>query len=159
VKEFISNEYQLTSNIENIYTEFVSKSNDKTFQKNIDLLEACEIIVMHHAAERTRNWDLRTAALKNSLHFAMISNCTQYGPLLIELLFHQESFQERYIDLMRAGHFTNKLRDYEHSAHVGNDAQIEDVNLLAGQFRHKRQSLDEAIIQSNSIDIQQKQST
>ena len=34
---------------------------------------------------------------------------------------------------------------------------IEDVNLLAGQFRHKRQTLEQAINQSNSIDTLQKQ--
>ena len=87
----------------------------------------------------------------------MISNCTQYGPLLVELLFHQFSFQERYLDLMREGFFTHKLRNTDKSAFVGNDAVIEDVNLLAGQFRHKRQTLEQAIDQSNSIDVLQKQ--
>ena len=87
----------------------------------------------------------------------MISNCTQYGPLVVELLFHQFSFQERYLDLMRDGYFTFKLRGVDALAFVGNDAVIEDVNLLAGQFRHKPQTLEEAIEQSNSIDILQKQ--
>ena len=127
------------------------------FQKNIDLLNIIETIVSHYTAERSRNWDLRTAALKESIHFAMISNCTQYGPLLVELLFHQFSFQERYLDLMREGFFTHKLRNTDKSAFVGNDAVIEDVNLLAGQFRHKRQTLEQAIDQSNSIDVLQKQ--
>jgi len=36
---------------------------------------------------------------------------------------------------------------------VGYDEVIEDVNLLAGQFRHKRQTVDQAITQSNCIDI------
>ena len=34
---------------------------------------------------------------------------------------------------------------------------IEDVNLLAGQFRHKLKTLEETNEQSNSIDILQKQ--
>ena len=34
---------------------------------------------------------------------------------------------------------------------------IEDVNLLAEQFRHKRQTLEQAIDQSNSIHVLQKQ--
>ena len=139
--------------------DFIEKccAHDQVFQKNIDLLNIIETIVSHYTAERSRNWDLRTAALKESIHFAMISNCTQYGPLLIELLFHQFSFQERYLDLMREGFFTYKLRNTDKSAFVGNDAVIEDVNLLAGQFRHKRQTLEQAIDQSNSIDVLQKQ--
>ena len=86
----------------------------------------------------------------------MISNCTQYGPLVAELLFHQFSFQERYLDLIKDGYFTFKLRGVDTSAFVGNDTVIEDVSLLAGQFRHKRKSLEEAMEQSNSIDILQK---
>ena len=132
-------------------------SSDQVFQKNIDLLNTAENIISHYTAERTRNWDLRTTALKESVHFAMISNCTQYGPLVVELLFHQFSFQERYLDLMRDGYFTFKLRGVDTSAFVGNVAVIEDVNLLAGQFRHKRQTLAQAIEQSNSIDMLQKQ--
>ena len=130
-----------------------TSSSDQVFQKNIDLLNTAENIILHYTAERTRNWDLRTAAF----HFAMISNCTQYGPLVVELLFHQFSFQERYLDLMRDGYFTFKFRGVDTLAFVGNDAVIEDVNLLAGQFRHKRQTLEQAIEQSNSIDILQKQ--
>ena len=83
----------------------------------------------------------------------MISNCTQYGPLIVELLFHQFSFQERYLDLMKNGYFTFKLRGVDTSAFVGND----NVNLLAGQFRHKWQTLEQAIEPSNSIEILQKQ--
>ena len=147
------------ANIFPLLKDFIEKccAHDQVFQKNIDLLNIIETIVSHYTAERSRNWDLRTAALKESIHFAMISNCTQYGPLLIELLFHQFSFQERYLDLMREGFFTYKLRNTDKSAFVGNDAVIEDVNLLAGQFRHKRQTLEQAIDQSNSIDVLQKQ--
>ena len=76
-----------------------ASSPDQVFQKNIDLLNTAENIISHYTAERTRNWDLRTAALKESIHFAMISNCTQYGPLEVELLFHQFSFQQRYLRL------------------------------------------------------------
>ena len=62
----------------------------------------------------------------------MISNCTQYGPLVVELLFYQLSFQERYLDLMKDGYFTFKQRVVDTSVFVGNDAVIEDDNLLAG---------------------------
>ena len=148
-----------TSKIVPMLRDFIEEasSSDQVFQKNIDLLNTAENILSHYTAERTRNWDLRTAALKESVHFAMISNCTQYGPLVVELLFHQFSFQQRYLDLMKDGYFTFKLRDVDTSAFVGNEAVIEDVNLLAGQFRHKRQTLEQAIDQSNSIDILQKQ--
>ena len=79
------------------------------------------------------------------------------GLFLIQLLFHQFSFQERYLDLLKDDYFTFKLRHSNTSAFVGNDAVIEDVNLLAGQFRHKRQTLEQAIDQSDSIDTLQKQ--
>ena len=139
--------------------DFIAKccAHDQVFQKNIDLLNIIEIIVSYYTAERSRNWDLRTAELKELIHFAMISNCTQYGPLLVELLFHQFSFQERYLDLTREGFFTHKLRNTDKSTFVGNDAVIEEVNLLAGQFRHKRQTLEQVIDQSNAIDVLQKQ--
>ena len=121
------------------------------------MLNTAENIISHYTADGTINWDLHTAALNESIHFAMIIGCTQYGPLIVELLFHQFSFQERYLDLMKDGCFTFKLWGVDTSAVVGNDAVIEDVNLLAGQFRHKRQTLEQAINQSNSIDILQKQ--
>ena len=57
---------------------------------------------------------------------------------------------------MREGSFTYKLRNTDKSAFVGHDAVIEDMDLLAGQFRHKRQILEQAIDQSNSIDVLQK---
>ena len=123
-------------------------ADDQVFQKNVDLLNAVENIISHYTAERTTNWDLRTAALKDSVHFAMISSCTQYGPHLIQLLFHQFSFQERYLDLVKDGYFTFKLRDSSTPAFAGNHAVIEDVNLLAGQFCHERQTFDQAINQS-----------
>ena len=87
----------------------------------------------------------------------MIGNCTKYGPLLVQLLFHQFTFQQRYIELLKNGHFTFKLRDNDSSAFLGNDAVIEDVNLLAGQFRHKRQTLGQAIDQCNCIDLLQRE--
>ena len=134
-----------------------ASSSDHIFQKNIDWLNTAENIISHYTAERTRNWDLRTAALNESVHFAMISNCTQYGPLVVELLLHQFSFQERYLDLTKDSYFTFKLWGVDTPALVGNDVVIEDGNLLAGQFHHKRQTLEHAIEQSNSIDILQKQ--
>ena len=39
---------------------------------------------------------------------------------------------------MTEGFFTCKLRNTDKSAFFGNDVVIEDVNLLAGQFHHKR---------------------
>ena len=127
--------------------DFIEKasSSDQVFQKNINLLKPAEKIISHYTAERTRNWDLRTVQLKESVHFAMISNCTQYGRLVVELLFHHFSFQERYLDLMKDGYFTFKLRGVDTEAFVDNDAVIEDFNLLAGQFRHKRQTFEQAI--------------
>jgi len=113
------------------------------FTKNVELLEVVELVTFHYTATRTSNWKLRTAVLKQVLHFAVTSNCTHYGPLLIQLLFHQFSFQERYQDLLNKGYFTYKLRDNKNSAYVGYDTTIEDVNLLAGQLRHKRQSVDQ----------------
>ena len=139
-------------------TTFIKSSSlDSVFQKNLDLLEIIETLLSHHAVERSRDWNLWTSSLKESIHFSMISNCTQYGPLLIELLFRQFTFQERFLELMMDGYFTFQLRDSSKSAFVGYDATIEDVNLLAGQFRHKRQTLEQAIEQSLCIDILQKQ--
>ena len=91
--------------------DFIEKCcvHDQVFQKNTDLFNIIETIVSHYTAERSRNWDLCTAALKELIHFAMISNYTQYGPPLVELLFHQSSFQEQYLDLMREGFFTHKF--------------------------------------------------
>ena len=59
--------------------------------------------------------------------------------------------------IMKEGYFTFKLRGVDTSAFVANDAVTEDVNLITGQFRHKRQTLEQAIEQSNSIGILQKQ--
>ena len=50
---------------------------------------------------------------------------------------------------MKYGYFTFKLRAVDTWAFLGNDAVIEDVNLPAGQFRHKRQTLEQAFDQSN----------
>ena len=88
--------------------DFTTKScaHDLVFQKNIDLLNITETIVLRYTAERSRNLELRTTALKESIHFAMISNGTQYGLLQIELLFHQFSFHKQYSGLMKEGFFT-----------------------------------------------------
>ena len=42
---------------------------------------------------------------------------------------------------MKDGYFTFKLLSVDTWADAGNDAVAEDVNLLAGQFHHKRQTL------------------
>ena len=66
--------------------DFIEKccAHGQVFQEKIDLLNIIETIVSHYTAERSRNWDLRTVALNESIHFAMISNCTQYGPFLVD---------------------------------------------------------------------------
>ena len=60
-------------------------------------------------------------------------------------------------DLMKDGYFMFKLRGVDTSAFVGNDEVIKDVNLLADQFCHKWQILEQTIEKSNLIDILQKQ--
>ena len=61
-----------------LMNDFIEKhtADDQVFQKNVDLLNAVENIISHYTAERTRNWDLRAAALQDSVHFTMISSCT-----------------------------------------------------------------------------------
>ena len=49
------------------------------------------------------------------------------------------------------------MRNQDGSAYVGFNVVIEDVNLVAGDFRHKRQNLGQAIQQSNLIDLFLKQ--
>ena len=84
-----------------VLKDFIEKccTDDKVFQKNIDLLKVIKTILLHYTEERSQNWHVHTAALKELIYIAMISNYTQYGPILIEFLFHQFSFQERYLDL------------------------------------------------------------
>ena len=121
-----------------ILRDFIEEasSSDQAFLENNDLLNTAENITLHYTAEQARNWDLHTAALKESVHFTMIGNCTQYDPLLVELLFHQFSFQERYLDLMKDGYFTFKLRGIDISVFVGNDA----VKLWSRQLNNVTQS-------------------
>ena len=112
-------------------------------------MESLENIFTHYHAERTRNYDLRMASIKEFLPFAMTSNCTQYGPLLIELLYHSEQQQGRYKDLLKRGYFSHRLgmeqrqteTESRHNstrkqykigeAYVGWDALAEDTNLKA----------------------------
>ena len=90
-----------------VLKDFIEKccTDDKVFQKNIDLLKVIKTILLHYTEERSQNWHVHTAALKELIYIAMISNYTQYGPILIEFLFHQFSFQERYLDLTGEGFF------------------------------------------------------
>ena len=81
---------------------------------------------------------------------AFTFNCTHYSPLLTEL-------QQRFLYLLKDGYFTYYLRNRDGSAYVGFDVVIEDVNLLPGDFRHKRQNLVQAIQQSNLIELFLKQ--
>ena len=69
--------------------DFIEKqsADDQVFQKNVDLLNAVENIISHYTAERTRNWDLWAVVLKDSVHFAMISSFTQYGPFFDSTAF------------------------------------------------------------------------
>ena len=85
---------------------------------------------------------------QNEQETGIISNCTQYGPFVIELLFHKFSFQERYLELMNDSHFTFKLQGVNTSVFVGNDAVTERVALFAGQFRCKQETFEQAIDQS-----------
>ena len=66
----------------------------------------------------------------------MVSNCTQYGPLLIDLIFRTEQMQGRYRDLLQRGYFVYNISDEEDPTYVGFDATAEDTNLLTGRFRH-----------------------
>ena len=50
-----------------------ASSSDQVFQKNNDLLNTAENTISYYTVEQTRNWDLSRAALKESVHFAMIS--------------------------------------------------------------------------------------
>ena len=148
-----------STKIMSLMDNFMQKhfADEQGFQKNVYLLNAVENIIFHYTAERTRNRDLCIAVLKDSVHLVMISSCTQSRFLLIQLLFHQFSFQERYLDLLKDGYFPFKHHDSNTFAFVGNVAVTEDVNLLVGEFRQKRQALEQAIDQSNSLDILQKQ--
>ena len=74
----------------------------------------------------------------------MVSNCTQYGPLLIELIFHAEQMQGRYKDLLNRGYFVCNIKE-DNPVYVGMDATVEDQNRQAGKFRHKRQSIAQAV--------------
>ena len=56
----------------------------KCGQKNFELLQELENITGHYVVERTRNFYLRNCFVKAAISFAMVSNCVQYGPLLIE---------------------------------------------------------------------------
>ena len=132
--------------------QFIYKqSNDEIFLKNIEMLETFEIVLSHYTAAQTSNWDLRIGTLKKSLPFAFTFNCTHYAPLLTELFFHQFTFQQRFLYFLKGGYFTYCMRNRDGSAYVGFDVVIKDVNLLAGDFTHKRQNLGQAIQQSNLI--------
>ena len=141
------------------FAEFVEqgKQKDLTWKKNFEMLEALENIVGHYIAERSRNFPLRIACIKEFTPFALTANCTLYGPLLIELLYHQSSFQPRYRELLSTFFaYPINVKSTEEGCdriYVGWDAIAEDTNLKCGQFRHKRQSLEQAIMQSEIVDI------
>ena len=99
------------------------------------------------------------ACVKDFIPFSVTSNCTSYGPLLIDLIYHQATFQPRYKDLMRR-YFSYPLNESKSDiVYVGWDAIAEDTNLKCGQFRHKRQSLEQSTIQSQIVDTMNQELT
>ena len=82
----------------------------------------------------------------------MVTNCTSYGPMLIDLVYHQAIFHPRYKDLMRK-YFSYPISDTKSdTVYVGWDAIAEDTNLQCGQFCHKQQSLEQTVLQSQIVD-------
>ena len=135
------------------YQNFIKSGNeDLIWKKNYELLKHLENIIGHYIGERSRNYDLQMACVKDFIPFSVTSNCTSYGPLLIDLIYHQATFQPRYKDLMRR-YFSYPLNESKSDiVYVGWDAIAEDTNLKCGQFRHKRQSLGQSAIQSQIVD-------
>ena len=86
---------------------------DEVWTKNFELYKLLENLVGHYTGERTRNFQLRNACTKDSLPFAMVSNCTQYGPLIIDLIFHTLQMQPRYRDLLEKGYFVYNISEEE----------------------------------------------
>ena len=93
----------------------------------------------------------------------MVANFTAYGPLLIELVLQQASFQPRYEETLTEN-FSQRIGEGSQNgtdertittgqAFVEFDAIAEDTTLRAGHFRHKRQSAEQAIRQSGNIEI------
>ena len=77
-----------------------------------------------------------------------------YGSLLIELLYHQSSFQPRYSELLSTFFaYPINVKSTEEGCDRIYVAIAEDTNLKCGQFQHKRQSLEQAIMQSKTVDI------
>ena len=148
----------------NLFQKFVrTGKDDLVWQKNFELLDHLENLFGHYQGERTKHFDLRMASMKAFIPFAMVANCTAYGPLLIELVLHQASFQPRYKETLKEN-FSQRIGEGSQNgtddrtittgqAFVGFDAIAEDTNLRAGHFRHKRQSAEQAIQQSDNIDI------
>ena len=132
-------------------------NEDPTWKKNFELMMLLENIICHYNAERYRNYDLRMASIKEFIPFSVVSNCISYGPLLIELVYHQATFQPKYKDLIRH-YFSYPVNDSKSSkVYVGWDAVAEDTNLKCGQFRHKRQSIEQSITQSQVVDTMDKE--
>ena len=58
-----------------LYNEYIIKGyNDEVWTKNFEILESVENIISHYYAERTRNYNLSMASIKEFLPFAMTSN-------------------------------------------------------------------------------------
>ena len=126
-------------------------ANDEVFAKNCDLLDLLNLVYCHYLAERTQNYSLKMACIKDFLPYAVVSNCSCYGPLLIELLVEDNKMQLRYRDILKRGYFSFRLRNTSDSEFVGWDAVAEDINLQCGHFRHSRQTVEQAIILSDMV--------
>ena len=142
------------------YQEYIKKgSEDLVWRKNYELMTNLEIIIGHYMTERCRDYDLRTACIKEFIPFSVVSNCTAYDPLLTELIYHQATFQPKYKDLIRR-YFSYPISESKsETVYVGWDAIAEDTNLKCGRFRHKRQSLEQSTIQSQIVETMNEELT
>ena len=137
--------------------------NDKTWRKNFELLEMLQILMSHYKPERTRNYSLRQASIKKFIPFAFTSGCSNYAPLLMELLFHTATQQERYTQVLENGYFTHQITSYTkidkdnpgedggQCVYVGWDNVAENLNLHQSKARHRGQSIEQSKQQSTNM--------
>ena len=144
---------------------------DKTWTKNFELVEILEILMAHYKAERTRDYSLRQAAIKKFLPFAFTNGCTNYAPLLMELLFHTETQQKRFSQVLQNGYFTHQIASGNYSkidkdspgeqsdnfdgnqcVYVGYDDVAENLNLHQSKARHRGLSVEQSRQQSTNMD-------
>lgn len=129
-----------------------------------------QIVMAHYKGERTRDYNLRQASVKNFVPFAFVCGCTNYAPLLMEILFHTGTQQRRYTQLLSDGFFTHHIASGNFSAEIDKDCTGEDVqdgsqcvyvgwdniaenlNLHQSKARHRGQSIDQSKCQANNMD-------